>query len=108
MQFLPSEIRKHITAGTYWGVKMTPKKGGASRKKLTPLKTGKVIKAFEKLGYRQTAHNQNKHLVLRKKGVVFNLAIPIHGKETPVGVIRSLINKAGLTVQEFLDVYSKI
>jgi predicted RNA binding protein YcfA (HicA-like mRNA interferase family) len=78
---------------------------GKRRTRLVPLKVTKVIKAFEKLGYCQTADNGGSHIIMRKEGKVNNLAIPVHGKELPAGVLRSLIRKAGLTVEEFFEHY---
>ncbi|MCX6646217.1 MAG: type II toxin-antitoxin system HicA family toxin [bacterium] len=75
------------------------------RTKLIPLKVSKVIKAFEELGYCQAADNGGSHIIMRKEGKVNNLSIPVHGKELPVGVLRSLIRKAGLTVEEFFEHY---
>ena len=85
---------------------MSPGKKPKRQTKLTPLNTKKVIKVFMKLGYTQTADNSGSHVILRKKGKIYNLAIPVHGKELPVGVLRSLIRKAGLSVRQFLDLYS--
>lgn len=60
-----------------------------------------AIKLFGKLGF-AVVRQRGSHVVLRKmnKGCV----IPIH-KELAVGTLRSAINQAGVTTDDFLNAY---
>ena len=58
-----------------------------------------AIKAFSKAGW--VPHRQvGSHVVLRKEGSKVTLSIPKH-KELKPGMLRHLINAAGLTIEEF-------
>ncbi len=69
------------------------------------LKPERVIKAFERAGWtvkRQTGS----HAILTKEGNPFILSIPVHkGKPVKQGLLRGQIQKAGMTVEEFLRLY---
>jgi predicted RNA binding protein YcfA (HicA-like mRNA interferase family) len=86
---------------------MVPRKP-SGQKKLRPVKVSKVIKVFERLGYRISAHDGTSHIVMRKEGALFNLSIPVHGAELYPPIINSLIKKAGLTRNEFLKLLDRI
>ncbi len=66
------------------------------------LKPRQVVRAFEKLGW-EIARQKGSHIILVKSGHVATLSVPNH-PEVARGTLRSLINKAGLTVDEFLSV----
>ncbi len=69
---------------------------------LDPLK---VIKAFERAGWRR-ARTTGSHVILTKAGNPGTLSIPIHkGKPIKQGLLRSQIRVAGMTVEEFLELY---
>lgn len=62
----------------------------------------KVIKAFESDGW-YVANHEGSHVTLKKKGMVCNLSIPVHGnKNVKRGLLRKQIAKSGLTVDEFV------
>lgn len=65
------------------------------------LKPGEVVKAFEKLGW-EVARQKGSHIILTKEGHIATLSIPNH-PEVARGTLRSLINRAGITVDEFLQ-----
>lgn len=69
------------------------------------LKPERVIKAFERAGWtvkRQTGS----HAILTREGSHFILSIPVHkGKPVKQGLLRGQIQKAGMTVEEFLRLY---
>jgi predicted RNA binding protein YcfA (HicA-like mRNA interferase family) len=69
------------------------------------LKSQRVIKAFEKMGW-ITRGQRGSHVHLTKKGYNCILSIPLH-KEKPVkeGLLRNLIKKAGMSVEAFLRWY---
>lgn len=68
---------------------------------LPSLKPREVIRAFEKMGYRQ--HRQKgSHLIMVKDGSTHQPVIPIHARDIKKGTLRAIIRQAGLTVEQFL------
>ncbi|AFY31342.1 type II toxin-antitoxin system HicA family toxin [Calothrix sp. PCC 7507] len=65
------------------------------------LKPSEVIKTFEKLGW-EVARQRGSHIILTKEGHPATLSIPNHS-EVARGTLRSLIAKAGITLDEFLQ-----
>jgi len=59
-----------------------------------------VVRAFERLGW-QAARQRGSHIVLTKPGALVTLSVPDH-PQVARGTLRTLIAKAGLTVEEFL------
>ena len=53
-------------------------------------------------GARGEGHAFDGHIILTKEGHVATLSVPNHS-EVARGTLRSLIARAGLTVDEFLD-----
>jgi predicted RNA binding protein YcfA (HicA-like mRNA interferase family) len=66
------------------------------------LKPEKVVKAFERAGW--TVRGQKgSHVKLTKEGNQNILSIPVHkGRPIKQGLLRDQIEKAGLTMEEFL------
>ena len=69
--------------------------------KLPVLKPHEAVKAFEKLGW-QVARQRGSHIILVKPGHIATLSIPNH-PEVARGTLRSLIARAGLTAEDFLE-----
>ena len=65
------------------------------------LRPQQVVRAFEKLGW-EVARHRGSHIILTKAGHIASLSIPNHS-QVARGTLRTLIDKAGLTVQEFLE-----
>lgn len=65
------------------------------------LKPREVVSAFEKLGW-EVARQRGSHIVLTQTGHIATLSVPNHA-EVARGTLRSLIARAGLSVEEFLD-----
>lgn len=65
------------------------------------LRPREVVKAFEKLGW-QVAWQKGSHIILTKEGHIATLSVPNHA-QVARGTLRSLIARAGLTVEEFLQ-----
>jgi len=63
-------------------------------------RTREVVRAFERLGW-QAARQRGSHIVLTKPGALVTLSVPDH-PQVARGTLRTLIAKAGLTVEEFL------
>lgn len=60
-----------------------------------------AVKAFSKVGF-VLDHIEGSHHILRKSGERHRLSIPVHGSEiVGLGLLKSQIRKAGLTVEEF-------
>jgi len=69
------------------------------------LKPDMVIKAFERAGWK-VRKQTGSHVKLTKEGSSYILSIPVHkGKPIKQGLLRDQIKKAGLTVDEFLELY---
>lgn len=69
------------------------------------LKPDRVIKAFERTGWRVVGQ-KGSHVKLTKEGTINILSIPVHkGKPIKQGLLRDQIKKAGLTEEEFLKFY---
>ena len=60
----------------------------------------KAVDAFEKAGW-QVTRREGSHIILTKAGMPTVLSIPDH-REVRRGTLRSLIRKAGLSVEEFI------
>ncbi|MBI2487997.1 MAG: type II toxin-antitoxin system HicA family toxin [Deltaproteobacteria bacterium] len=69
------------------------------------LKPREVVKAFEKLGW-EVARQKGSHIILTKEGHIATLSVPNH-PEVARGTLRSLISRAGITVEEFLEALEK-
>ena len=65
------------------------------------LRPREVIRTFEKLGWR-IVRQKGSHIIMVKPGHIATLSIPNH-PEVARGTLRSLISKAGLTVEEFVE-----
>ena len=64
-----------------------------------------VIKMFQRLGW-QIVRQKGSHIIMTKPGHIATLSIPNH-QEVARGTLCSLIAKAGLTVEQFLNPLSK-
>ena len=59
-----------------------------------------VVKAFEKLGW-EVSRQRGSHIILTKPGHIATLSVPNH-PTVARGTLRSLIARAGMTIEEFL------
>ncbi len=69
------------------------------------LKPKDVVRGFEKLGW-EVARQRGSHIILTKTGHIATLSVPNH-PEVARGTLRSLIAKAGLSIEEFLEAMEK-
>ena len=69
------------------------------------LPPAEVIKTFERLGWR-VVRQRGSHIIMTKPGHIATLSIPNH-PEVARGTLRSLISRAGLTVEQFLEALNK-
>ncbi|MDO8532359.1 MAG: type II toxin-antitoxin system HicA family toxin [Dehalococcoidia bacterium] len=65
----------------------------------------KAARAFERTGWR-IARRESSHIVMTKAGSVLTLSIPDH-RELDRGLLRSQIRKAGITVDEFVELLKR-
>ncbi|MBI2908889.1 MAG: type II toxin-antitoxin system HicA family toxin [Chloroflexi bacterium] len=61
----------------------------------------RVVRALEKAGF-SIRRQRGSHIAVGKPGHPHTISVPDHGEVRP-GTLRSIINKAGLTVQEFVE-----
>jgi predicted RNA binding protein YcfA (HicA-like mRNA interferase family) len=66
------------------------------------LRPGEVVKAFQRLGW-DVARQRGSHIILAKEGSLATLSVPNH-PEVARGTLRALIGRAGVTVDEFMEV----
>jgi predicted RNA binding protein YcfA (HicA-like mRNA interferase family) len=67
-----------------------------------PLLSGReVVKVFRRLGWYVT-RQRGSHIILVKEGHIATLSIPDH-HEVARGTLRSLIARADLTIEKFLN-----
>lgn len=66
-----------------------------------PVMSGReVVRVFESLGW-QAVRQTGSHIIMVKDEELVTLSVPDH-REVAKGTLRSLIRKAGLTVEEFV------
>ena len=69
------------------------------------LRPKEVVKTLKKFGW-VAARQRGSHIILTKKGHIATLSVPNH-PEVARGTLRSLIARAGITVEEFLKALKK-
>jgi predicted RNA binding protein YcfA (HicA-like mRNA interferase family) len=67
--------------------------------KLPRISGDEAVKAFKKLGW-ELSRQRGSHQIMTKSGSIYTLSIPAKATLAP-GLLRDLIGKAGLTVEEF-------
>lgn len=65
------------------------------------LRPREVVKIFERLGW-EVARQRGSHIIMTKPGHIATLSIPDHAFVAR-GTLRSLIARAGISLEEFLD-----
>ena len=68
--------------------------------KLPRISGREAVRAFRQAGW-EVARQRGSHVVLTRPGSIYTLSIPLHPVLGP-GLLRDLIRKAGLTVEEFI------
>ena len=69
------------------------------------LRPYEVVRVFEKFGW-EVARQKGSHIIMTKEGHIATLSIPKHSTVAR-GTLRSLIGKAGLTIDDFLNAFEK-
>jgi predicted RNA binding protein YcfA (HicA-like mRNA interferase family) len=70
--------------------------------KLPAIKPRQLIRALEKAG-RQVHRQKGSHVSMRKQGAPELVVIPLHVRDLPRGTLHSIIEDAGLTAEQLLD-----
>ncbi len=65
------------------------------------LRPSEVVKVFQKFGW-EIARQRGSHIILTKPGHIATLSVPDHA-QVARGTLRSLIARAGLNLEEFLE-----
>jgi predicted RNA binding protein YcfA (HicA-like mRNA interferase family) len=68
--------------------------------KLPAVKPKKAIKALERVGF-EVHHVAGSHYIMKKEKL--RVTVPYHNKDLKPGTLRSIIEQAGLTVEEFSE-----
>ena len=69
--------------------------------KLPRIPGRKAVRAFQRAGW-EVARQRGSHVVLTRPGSIYTLSVLLHPVLGP-GLLRDLIRKAGLTVDEFTE-----
>ena len=77
--------------------------------KLPRVSACEVIHALERLGFVQV-RQRGSHIILKKQIVDENqdvteigCIVPLHNKTVAVGTLKSILNQAGVSIEEFLE-----
>ena len=71
-------------------------------KRLPAIKPKEAVRALEKAGWR--IHRQKgSHVSMHKEGVPELVVIPLHTGDLPKGTLHGIIEDAGLTTEEFME-----
>lgn len=68
--------------------------------KLPRVSGAEAVKAFQRAGW-LVSWQKGSHVIMTKRGTVFTLSVPQHPELGP-GLLRDLIRKAGITIEEFV------
>ena len=71
--------------------------------KLPVVKPRVVIKKLKKRGF-VVDHVSGSHFILYKEGSPFPVTVPMHNRDLKPGTISSILDQAGVTVEEFLRI----
>lgn len=69
--------------------------------KLPRISGQECVKALAKIDFYRVRRSKGNHIYLRRDTPLTHIAVPDH-RELHAGTLRSIINQAGLTVDEFL------
>jgi predicted RNA binding protein YcfA (HicA-like mRNA interferase family) len=79
--------------------------------KLPRIKASEVIRVLEHLGFVQV-RQRGSHVILKKqlvdegeeqKVISVGCVVPLHRKTVAVGTLKSILNQAGVSVEEFIE-----
>ena len=68
--------------------------------RLPRISGAETVRAFQRAGWR-FARQKGSHVMMTRPGSIYSLSVPQHPELGP-GLLRDLIRKAGLTLEEFI------
>jgi len=71
-------------------------------KKLPAIKPREDIRALEKAGW-EVHRQKGSHVSMHKEGTLNLVVIPLHTRDLPKGTLHGILEDAGLTIEEFLE-----
>ena len=71
-------------------------------KKLPAVKPREAIRALEKTGW-EVHRQKGSHVSMHREGALNLVVIPLHTRDLPKGTLHSILEDAGLTTEEFLE-----
>jgi predicted RNA binding protein YcfA (HicA-like mRNA interferase family) len=75
--------------------------------RLVPVRPAKLIKFFEKYGWRVSKRGSGDHIALRKEGALRPIIIPDYC-EVPKMIIKSNLATAGISLDQYFEGMSQI
>ncbi len=73
-------------------------------RRLPSLKAREVVRALERAGFVVVRSSGSHHRLVNKTDPTRQTTVPVHGgKDVPRGTLRAIIDQAGFTVEEFID-----
>ena len=73
--------------------------------RLPAIRPREVIRALERAGW--VVHRQRgSHAIMRKEGMRHVVSVPLHTRDMPRGTLQGIVEDAGLSVEEFLQLLS--
>jgi predicted RNA binding protein YcfA (HicA-like mRNA interferase family) len=73
-------------------------------RRLPSLKAREVIRALQSAGFSIVRTTGSHYRLVHQSDPTRQTTVPVHkGKDIPRGTLRAIIDQAGLTVEEFLD-----
>ena len=70
--------------------------------KLPAIKPRQLIRALERAGW-QVHRQKGSHVSMHKQGVRDLVVIPLHIRDLPKGTLHGIIEDAGITAEQLLD-----
>ena len=71
-------------------------------KKLPAVKPREAIRALEKAGW-EVHRQKGSHVSMHREGALNLVVIPLHTRDLPKGTLHGILEDAGLTTEEFLE-----
>ena len=71
-------------------------------KRLPAINPRQVIRVLEKAGW-QVHRQKGSHVSMHKKDVPNLVVIPLHTRDIPKGTFHGILDDAGLTIEQFLE-----
>lgn len=75
-------------------------------RRLAALNGRRIILALQRAGFEVVRVTGSHHVLRRPNSPMSKVIVPVHGaKDLPVGTVHSIIKQAGLTPEEFAELF---